>query len=339
MAKLEVTLIIATLHTFLLLLLCMGLYHISNVVDKYDAHAKDALLKAVKGGCSFQTKSGMQKFEKRTLEDAVAASSLPDDASENHELFRSLMAKTGTDKLTRHAYDRYYDIYLKDFRDKKGVTILEIGAQAGKSMKLWSSYFSDPAAIHGIAYRSKNDQKKAVCDWNPTACDKITIFYGDQSDPKFLKSLYENYKYDIILDDGSHLPAHQIISLKYLFPALNPGGLYIIEDIETSYWNKPGASVYGYPIPNAGLGASPQSSFVEKMKQLVDVLNRFHMAHPQLHVFPGDEAMFSITFGQGVIIIRKSTEAQMQHIPRVEEALVDHGSIDRWASKAAETNP
>ena len=344
MAKSEVTSIVAALHTLLLLIMAMGLFHISNVVERFNAGVRDVLSKTAESKCA-HIQSEILSFERRVLNVVSSAytEQRPESVnaikeSEKYESISTVMAETGTDKLTRHAYDRYYDIYLKDFRDKKNLNLLEIGAESGKSMKLWSSYFSDPAAIHGIAYNTKADQKKVVCDWNPAACDKITIFYGDQSDPEFLKSLYENYKYDIILDDGSHLPAHQILSLTYLFPALNPGGLYIIEDIETSYWNNPGASVYDYPIPNAGIGASPQYSFVEKMKQLVDVLNRFHMAHPQLHVFPGDEAMFSITFGQGVIIIRKSTEAQIQHIPQVKEAPVDHGSIDQWASKAAESN-
>ncbi len=46
----------------------------------------------------------------------------------------------------------------------------------------------------------------------------------------------QDNRYDIIIDDGSHVPQHQIISLACLLPALNPGGLYIIEDLETSYW-------------------------------------------------------------------------------------------------------
>merc|ERR1719510_2493776 len=35
-------------------------------------------------------------------------------------------------------------------------------------------------------------------------------------------------------DDGSHYPGHQIISFQQLWPKLRPGGLYVIEDIETS---------------------------------------------------------------------------------------------------------
>jgi len=40
-----------------------------------------------------------------------------------------------------------------------------------------------------------------------------------------------------INDDGSHVPEHQLFSFDYLFhELLMPGGTYIIEDVETSYW-------------------------------------------------------------------------------------------------------
>ena len=55
--------------------------------------------------------------------------------------------------------------------------------------------------------------------------------YGAATSP----ALQDN-RYDIIIDDGSHIPGHQLTSLACLLPALNPGGLYVIEGLETSYW-------------------------------------------------------------------------------------------------------
>ena len=44
-------------------------------------------------------------------------------------------------------------------------------------------------------------------------------------------------KFDVIIDDGSHIPWHQIFTLETIFDTfLKDGGVYIIEDIETSYW-------------------------------------------------------------------------------------------------------
>jgi hypothetical protein len=40
---------------------------------------------------------------------------------------------------------------------------------------------------------------------------------------------------DLIIEDGSHVPRHQADCLRFGFSALNPGGIYLLEDIHTSY--------------------------------------------------------------------------------------------------------
>jgi len=55
---------------------------------------------------------------------------------------------------------------------------------------------------------------------------------------------------DIIIDDGSHVPEHQINTFNFLFDKmLKNGGIYIIEDIECNYWN-PKNTIYGYEVGN-----------------------------------------------------------------------------------------
>ena len=269
-----------------------------------------------------------------------SSNSFDEAISASRESISTIMARVGTDKLTRHAYDRYYELHFKDFRHKKDLSLLEIGAQTGASIRLWAEYFTHASAIHAVAYGlvDGQDPLKMVCDQYPPGCSKVLMFNGDQSDQVFLRTIYEKYKYDIIVDDGSHHPAHQIISLKHLFQAVNPGGLYVIKDIESSYWNQPHHTLYGYTIDKGGIGAPPQHSAIEKIKQFVDVLNRFHMAHPNLHIFPDDDKFFSVTFGQGIVIIRKSTDAEMQHLPNVPVAPVLHDLIDRWAQEVVKSN-
>src|SRR5207244_2169141 len=41
----------------------------------------------------------------------------------------------------------------------------------------------------------------------------------------------EEPRFRIILDDGSHASSHQQISLGALFPSVEPGGMYLIEDL------------------------------------------------------------------------------------------------------------
>ncbi len=40
---------------------------------------------------------------------------------------------------------------------------------------------------------------------------------------------------DILIDDGGHEMHQQITSFNYLFPHMRVGGLYFLEDLETSY--------------------------------------------------------------------------------------------------------
>jgi len=40
---------------------------------------------------------------------------------------------------------------------------------------------------------------------------------------------------DIILDDGSHIVKHMIFSFNLLFSSVKKGGLYVIEDLRTTY--------------------------------------------------------------------------------------------------------
>ena len=85
---------------------------------------------------------------------------------------------------------------------------------------------------------------------------------GSQIDSKFLASVVEEMGgIDVVIDDGSHISQHVIKSFEILYPMLNPGGLYFIEDLHTSYW------------PNYGGGLRRKNSSIEYLKHLVDYLN------------------------------------------------------------------
>jgi hypothetical protein len=59
-----------------------------------------------------------------------------------------------------------------------------------------------------------------------------------QSDPRQIVELGRKHDpFDVLIDDGSHLWEHQITSFRYLFPFIKQGGIYILEDIDTSYRN------------------------------------------------------------------------------------------------------
>src|SRR5882757_9979464 len=65
----------------------------------------------------------------------------------------------------------------------------------------------------------------------------INIFKGSQVDKEFLRNVIKKIgNPDIIIDDGSHVNEHMIDTFKILFPLLKDGGVYVVEDTQTSYW-------------------------------------------------------------------------------------------------------
>ncbi|MEY4334492.1 MAG: virus Omega [Bacteroidota bacterium] len=120
----------------------------------------------------------------------------------------------GGDKGTVHSYIDYYEESLKPFRDN-AKKVLEIGINNGHSLMMWNEYFYN-ADIIGVDLRIPNIDINCL------------MIQGDATDPETFRNLNS---LDVIVDDGSHKLNHQLESFEILFPLLNDGGIYIIEDI------------------------------------------------------------------------------------------------------------
>jgi glycosyltransferase involved in cell wall biosynthesis len=141
----------------------------------------------------------------------------------------------GSDKGTRKVYrwdgDRHYytRIYTEYFKQLRGheITLLEVGIGAGPSLRMWYSYFPK-AKIIGLDIGDHADKNN----------DRVMTFVADQSNRSDLRRAMQSIdcQLDVIIDDGGHYMNQQQISLGFLFPWLKSGGLYIIEDLHTSYW-------------------------------------------------------------------------------------------------------
>lgn len=139
---------------------------------------------------------------------------------------------SGSDKISHHGYDRFYPLFLDQFRNQE-IELLEIGMYAGESVRLWRECLPK-AKLSGIDisyYESKG---------------YIQMYQVDQSSKYELSEFARDktQKFSVILDDGSHVPEHQILTFEMLWPTLKPGGVYIIEDIETSWWGR--SEIYNY---------------------------------------------------------------------------------------------
>jgi cephalosporin hydroxylase len=119
--------------------------------------------------------------------------------------------------------DHFIQAYQKHFAGLTPKRVLEIGVQGGGSLKIWRDMFPE-AQIVGV-------------DVDPScaehAGENIAIHIGDQTDERFLETLGE---FDIIIDDGGHKMSQQQVSFNLLMPRLAKGGIYVIEDTHTSYW-------------------------------------------------------------------------------------------------------
>ena len=178
------------------------------------------------------------------------------------ETFRQIGLRVGTDKCTHHGYDRFYPLFLEKFRSMSG-SMLEIGVQDGNSVKLWLDYFP---LFHVFGLDINTEMTG----------DRFTVTKCDQSDQNQIINQVERLKgetFHFINDDGSHIPEHQLIAFNFFFrDLLQPGGVYIIEDIETSYWVR--SECYGYPTR---YGYRHPRSIIEMFKQLVDDVNSHTM--------------------------------------------------------------
>jgi 23S rRNA U2552 (ribose-2'-O)-methylase RlmE/FtsJ len=124
------------------------------------------------------------------------------------------------DKGSTHSYIETYERLMAPFREK--CSFMEIGLAIGKSLELWGEYFGPESAIVGVDISVVFDTSRFDSRFN--------IIQADATKPEILNAL-GNRSFDIIIDDGSHMTGDQVATRNILMSRMNPGGLYIIEDI------------------------------------------------------------------------------------------------------------
>ena len=135
-----------------------------------------------------------------------------------------------SDKSSRyHNYAVKYDKILSPYREAVS-SVLEIGVAQGQSIRMWTDYFTN-ATIHGADISKASESCVAYSD-------RIKFHLLDQRDEAQLKNLEQFGPYDLIIDDGNHFWMEQILTFNTLFPYVRKGGIYIVEDTTTSYWNE-----------------------------------------------------------------------------------------------------
>jgi 23S rRNA U2552 (ribose-2'-O)-methylase RlmE/FtsJ len=184
----------------------------------------------------------------------------------------------------RH-YFSIYDRHLARFRGRP-VTFVEIGVNRGGSLQMWRDYLGPRSRIIGV---DVNPECKALEETG------IEILIGDQGDPEFLRRLVDFAgPIDAFLDDGGHTMAQQLTTFDICYPAVASDGVYMCEDVHTSYW------------PHYGGGRGEPGSFVEAMKRRIDELHAWHLNDDDAAVGDFARTTNSLHFYDSVVVLEKA---------------------------------
>lgn len=215
----------------------------------------------------------------------------------------AIAGRTGTDKWGVHYYTPHYERHLAHLRDKSFV-LLEIGVggyardgQGGASLRMWKRYFQQ-AQIVGLDLEDKSFVDRP----------RITTVRADQTDPVALQGVIERFGTPLVMiDDGSHRPADIIATFKILFPLLPDGGIYAIEDTQTSYWPEFG----GQEDPSAS------GTTMDFVKQLVDGLNHEEFLMPGYEPSYTDRHVKAVHCYHNLVILEKGDNVEGSNKRRV----------------------
>jgi len=146
--------------------------------------------------------------------------------------------KPTTDKVTTHSYQVMYGTFLLPFYEKKpNLKLLEIGLGCdmnygpGASVAVWKDLLPEAELWEAEYDGACVERKKA-----DGSLAGINTVVGDQGDPKVLHKWIKQSggKFDVVIDDGGHQNCQIWNTWKKLWPQVNSGGLYFIEDMQVA---------------------------------------------------------------------------------------------------------
>jgi SAM-dependent methyltransferase len=194
-----------------------------------------------------------------------------------------------------HKWMHYFEIYDRHFSKfrNKPLSLIEFGVAHGGSLQMWKHYFGPQARIYGV-------------DIDPRCAalgeENITIFIGDQDDRDSIRAIRDSLpKFDIIIDDGGHTMSQQINTFEEMYGHLKDGGVYLCEDLHTSYW------------PHWGSGVRQPGSFIEYSKRLIDQLNAWYTREAGFAVDEFTRNAFSLHYYDSILVIEKRSMKPPEH--------------------------
>lgn len=181
-------------------------------------------------------------------------------------------------------YTKTYEKYMEQHRFSN-ISMLEIGVCDKRfpyaSIKMWMGYFKnvDFYAVDNFWGHNINDKLSDIEYLNSNAVNFIYADQGSFDDWDQLNTLYP-FKFDFIVEDGSHWPNHMMISLWKSIGIIKSGGYYFMEDIQNPLksrgWYKYDNSLIGQELLETLSTKKLNSSFLNN-KQNKDIQDNFEL--------------------------------------------------------------
>lgn len=188
-------------------------------------------------------KSAVRKIPAVALNDDEDGAAMSEQLDERIgtfvEKFTQETLRFDCDKVIDHDYARFYAEVFSSITTAQP-RLLEIGVggyddpqSGGASTEVWRQLLPDWSIVAiDIAKKTFSFPKG------------VMFITADQTDAGHLEHIGSVYgPFDVIIDDGSHCNSAVRQALHGLFPYLNDGGCYVIEDTQTSYLERYGGGL------------------------------------------------------------------------------------------------
>ncbi|MEO8102780.1 MAG: class I SAM-dependent methyltransferase [Betaproteobacteria bacterium] len=205
-----------------------------------------------------------------------------------------------------HKWGHYFSIYERHFSAfrNRPIRLIEYGVFHGGSLQMWKHYFGPQAQIIGVDI----DPRCAAL-----AEPGIEIVIGDQDDPETHQRLREKFgDFDIVIDDGGHTMHQQIVTFKEMYPAVKAGGIYLAEDLHTSYF------------PRWGGGLRKPGTFIEYSKLFIDQMHAWYSVSEDHQPDLLTTSAYGLHFYDSILVIEKGVvERPFQLITGIPSFQID----------------
>lgn len=207
--------------------------------------------------------------------------------------------KVGTDKGTNyedsHGYTEFYEQFFEKYEHPK---ILEIGTYLGRSAKMFEEFYDKDCEIWTCDIIE--DTYKYITDVHTAK-----YLYVNESDGESLKKLHEqlkDVKFDIIIDDASHVWQDQFNGLTALHDLLSEDGIYVLEDLHYSrlqgdeYAKNSPLYFLTFLFPSPTIGKEENDELISKIKDVQIFSRKNNSTKDMREWFGGRSITAVITF-------------------------------------------